>query len=151
MIRVTQISDPSWELGDHVNLFQGVKTLGSSPDSPSDSVRSSSERRAVPRYAFVATTEITDSANASKLSGRVTEISRKGCYVDIVNVLPVGTLLNLRISCDLGAFVTRGKVVYVQESLGMGVVFLNPPKDQLEILYSWLAKLLPPSTQLERC
>lgn len=119
--------------------------MGNSPGSPNNSV-SSSERRAVPRYAFVATTELTDAASATKLSGRVTEISRKGCYVDIANALPVGTLLNLRISCDQGAFATRGRILYVQENIGIGVAFLDPPNDQLEILDSWLAQLSPPTS-----
>jgi hypothetical protein len=123
----------------------GDTTLGNSPGSPNNPA-SYSERRAVPRYAFVATTELTDSASATKLSGRVTEISRKGCYVDIVNVLPVGTLLNLRISCDQGAFVSRGRILYVQENIGMGVVFLDTPNDQLEILDTWLAQLSPPTS-----
>jgi hypothetical protein len=97
----------------------------------------------VPRYTFVATAEITDSLSAIKLSGRVAEISRKGCYVDILNALPVGTLLDLRISREEGTFVTKGKIVYVQERIGMGVVFLDPPGDQLQILDSWLAELPP--------
>jgi hypothetical protein len=113
--------------------------LGNSPDSPA----SYSERRKAPRYSFVATTEVTDSANATKHSGRVTEISRNGCYVDIMNTLPVGTLLNVHISCDQGTFVTKGKILYVQELIGMGVQFIDPPEDQLEILNSWLAKLPP--------
>jgi hypothetical protein len=53
------------------------------------------KQRAVPRYSFIATTELTDAANAIRLSGRVTEISRNGCYVDALNALPLGTLLNL--------------------------------------------------------
>jgi PilZ domain len=97
----------------------------------------------VPRYAFVATTEITDSLSAMKLLGRVAEISRKGCSVDILNALPVGTLLDLRISREHGTFVTKGKTIYVQERIGMGVVFLDPPEDQLQILDSWLADLPP--------
>jgi hypothetical protein len=117
--------------------------LGNSPDSPSDLGAPYGERRKSPRYAFVATTELTDFANITKLSGRITEISRAGCYVDILNVLPPGTLLNVQISCDQGTLVVRGKIIYVQEGIGMGVVFLDPPKDQLEILDSWLAKLPP--------
>ena len=120
--------------------------MGNSPGSPNNSATPSGERRAVPRYAFVATTELTDAANSVKLSGRVTEISRHGCYVDIANTLPVGTTLNVRISRDQGAFVTPGKILYVQEHIGMGVAFLETPKDQLEILDSWLAQLPPPST-----
>jgi hypothetical protein len=117
--------------------------LGNSPDSPSDSAKPYSERRKAPRYSFVATTEITDTANGSVFSGRVTEISRSGCYVDIMNTLPVGTLLNVRISCDQGAFVTRARILYVQERIGMGVAFLDPPAAQLEILDFWLVKFPP--------
>ena len=111
-----------------------------SPDSPGNSASASSDRRKAPRFAFVATTEFTESANATKWSGTVTEISRTGCYVDILNTLPEGTMLDVHISCDRGRFDTRGKVVYVQERMGMGVVFLDSAKEQLEILDSWLAK-----------
>ena len=119
--------------------------MGNSPDSPSDSATRNNERRKVPRYAFVATTVLADLANTAKLSGRITEISRAGCYVDILNVLPAGTLLNVQISCDKGTFKAKGRILYVHEGIGMGVVFLDPPKDQLEILDSWLAELPPAS------
>lgn len=119
-------------------------TPGNSPDSPSDSVTAYGQQRAVPRYTFVATTELTDSASAMKLSGRVTEISRKGCYVDILNPLPVGTSLKVRILRDQGTFLTKGKIIYVHERIGMGVVFLDPAEDQLQIPDSWLVEL--PST-----
>ena len=120
--------------------------MANSPDSQSDSATASRERRRVPRYTFVATTEITDAASASKLSGRVVEISRHGCYVDIANVLPVDTMLNILISCDDGEFATKGKILYVQEHIGMGIVFLETQDDQLKILDSWLAKLSPNSS-----
>ncbi len=115
--------------------------MGDAPDPSGDSTRSTSDRRSVPRYNFVATAEITDDASAAKLSGRVTEISRYGCYLDIANALPVGTTINVRVSCDQGTFVTRGKILYVQELIGIGIVFLDTPKEQLEILDSWLTKL----------
>jgi hypothetical protein len=115
--------------------------LGNSPNSPRKSASSTSERRKAPRYAFVATTELKDIASATKLSGRITELSRTGCYVDILNALPVGTLLNVRISRDIGTLVVKGKILYIHQGLGMGVVFVDPPPDQLEILDSWLAEL----------
>jgi hypothetical protein len=101
------------------------------------------ERRKVPRYTFVATAELTDSASGIKLSGRVTEISRKGCYVDILNPLPEGTLLDVRISREQGTFVTKGKTIYIQEQIGMGVLFLDTPMEELQILDSWIAELPP--------
>lgn len=94
-----------------------------------------------PRYTFAATSELTDTASATRLSGRVSEISRKGCYVDSLNTLPVGTPLNVQILRDQGTFTTKGKIIYVHETFGMGVVFLDTAPDQLKILDSWLAEL----------
>jgi hypothetical protein len=113
--------------------------LAKSPNSSGKSV----PQRAVPRYTFVATTEIIDPASTVRLSGRISEISRQGCYVDTLNALPVGTLLNVLISRDQGIFVTRGKIIYVHEQMGMGVLFVDPSNDQLKILDSWLAELQP--------
>jgi hypothetical protein len=109
-------------------------------DSQDASSTLCSERRKVQRHSFVAKAELTESATAMQFSGRVTEINRTGCYVDILNALPVGTSLTIHISCDQGSFVTKGRVIHIQERIGMGVAFLNPPKDQLEILDSWLSQ-----------
>jgi hypothetical protein len=120
-------------------------TMGDLSDTPSGSPASDRMQRKAPRYTIVATAELTDTTHAMKHSGRVTDLSRNGCYVDVMNTLPAGTLLNVKIICNEGTFVTEGKIVYVQERIGMGVAFLDPPKDQLEILDSWIAKL-PPAT-----
>lgn len=104
------------------------------------------DRRVNPRYAFVATTEITESSSAPRLSGRVTEISRQGCFVDVPHVLPAGTMLKLRISCDQGTFESKGKILYVQERIGMGITFVDVPEDQAKILEKWLVDLPPAIT-----
>lgn len=143
LLRVTLSRPSGCDLGDHVRLCRGLMPSGNVPDSPSDSATASRGRRTVLRYSFVATTELTDLSSAIRVSGRVTEISRKGCYVDIQNALPVGTSLNMCISRNQGTFVTKGKIIYVHEGLGMGVAFLDTAKDQLQILDSWLAGLSP--------
>jgi hypothetical protein len=99
-----------------------------------------STQRTVPRYTCVAVTEIVESTSQTCIEGKIREISRKGCYVDSLNPFPVGTLLNLLISRNQGSFATKGKVIYVHEGFGMGVVFLDPIHDQLEILDYWLAE-----------
>lgn len=111
--------------------------MSNTPNSPGQY----HQQRAVPRYNFIATTELVDAQNAIRLSGRVTEISRKGCYVDTLNALPVGTLLNLEIMCDQGKFCTQGNIVYVHPGIGMGIAFRNPPENQAKILDSWLSVL----------
>jgi len=52
-------------------------------------------------------------------------------------------MLKLRITCDQGAFETRAKTLYVQQGIGMGVVFIDTPEDQVKILEKWLVDLPP--------
>ena len=118
--------------------------MDTTSNSNNNTTSTFSRQRTLPRYNFIASTELIDMGSATRLSGRVTEISRNGCYVDSLNALPVDTVLNLRIERDHGTFATRGKIIYVHERIGMGVVFLDPPKDQVEILDSWIIEL--PST-----
>jgi hypothetical protein len=99
-----------------------------------------SERRSVPRYSLIATAEIIEPINDVRMSGRISEISRKGCYVDVLNTLPRGTAIQVRISRDQGTFVATGKIIYVQEGMGMGVLFLDVANDQEKLLDSWLAE-----------
>ena len=69
-LRITQLYKGSSQSGDFGSY------------SPSESGMSYSQRRKMPRYTFIATTEQADAASAVRFSGRVTEISRDGCYVD---------------------------------------------------------------------
>lgn len=112
----------------------------SAANSKSSSV-SYENRRSAPRYSLIATAELTEPASGVRISGRISEVSRKGCYIDLLNTLPKGTLVQVRISRDRGTFATPAKIVYVQEGMGMGIAFLDTPVDQLKILDSWLAEL----------
>lgn len=100
-----------------------------------------SERRAVPRYSFIATADIIEPWTKTRISGRVSEVSRSGCYVDILNTLPKGTLIRVCISADGQTFESAGTIIYVQENMGMGVGFVTPAPDQQQILDQWLANL----------
>jgi hypothetical protein len=80
-------------------------------------------------------------ASDTHIAGRVSEISRKGCYIDVLITLPPGTLIQLKVLRDLGTFSTKGKIIYAQESMGMGVAFLDIDDDQLKTLDAWLAEL----------
>lgn len=99
------------------------------------------EKREVPRFTFIATMVLTEVDSDLHIPGRISEISRKGCYVDVLNTLPVGTKVRIDISRDQGAFTTPAQIIYVQEGIGMGIGFLDVPEPQLKILDSWLAEL----------
>lgn len=111
--------------------------FGAPPNSPSQH----SERRSVPRFNLIAAAEITEPASGVHISGRISEISRRGCYLDVLNTLPVGTRLHLTISRDQGTFATDAKIIYAQDGMGMGILFLDVPPDQLKALDGWLAEL----------
>ena len=96
--------------------------------------------REVPRYSILAVAELVETASTMCIVGRMTEISRKGCYVNTPSTLPVNTFLKVVISRDENTFMTNGKVIYVHEGIGMGIVFVDSTEDQLEVLNSWLAE-----------
>ncbi len=99
------------------------------------------EKRGVPRFSLIATAELTEPVSGVRFSGRISEISRKGCYLDMLNTLPVETKVELRVSRDQGNFKSPARVIYAQEGIGIGLAFLEVPADQLKILDSWLAEL----------
>ncbi|MGH9715901.1 MAG: PilZ domain-containing protein [Candidatus Acidiferrales bacterium] len=99
------------------------------------------EKREGPRFSLIASAEIIEPASGVHISGRVSEISRKGCYLDVLNTLPIGTRLRLTISRDRGVFATRARIIYVQQGMGMGIAFVDIPSEELKILDVWLAEL----------
>ena len=116
--------------------------MGLQCDSPNNpSAPPQGERRSVPRYGLIATAELLEPASGVRMSGRTSEVGRKGCYLDLLNVLPAGTIIQVRISRDQGKFESAGRIVYTQEGMGMGVEFINTPADQLAILDAWIAEL----------
>lgn len=115
--------------------------MGNFPESVNKSQSAFAEQRAVPRFTLIATVELVDPLSGIRMSGRISEISLKGCFVDILNTLPVGTSVQVRIVRDQGALTCPGKIVYAQEPMGMGIAFLDPPADQQQILEKWIAEL----------
>jgi PilZ domain len=115
--------------------------MGETSDLPIDAGQPYREKRTVPRYSFIAHVEVIEPASDTHIAGRVSEISRKGCYIDVLITLPPGTLIQLKVLRDQGTFSTKGKIIYAQESMGMGVAFLEIADAELKTLDSWLAEL----------
>jgi len=109
--------------------------------NPPDAGARYSERRLNPRYALIAAVQIIDPIGKIQLSGRTSEVSVGGCYVDVLNTLPSGTVIQVRIQRDKGTFESWGRVKYVHESIGMGVMFFDTTPEQKEVLRVWVAEL----------
>src|SRR5216683_1419579 len=98
------------------------------------------DRRTHPRYEFVAAVEVVAGESGARIETRVRDLSQQGCYVDTNNVLPLGTVTDVRISKGAQLFEARARVVYSRASKGMGLVFTAIEPDQLRTLETWLAE-----------
>jgi hypothetical protein len=109
--------------------------------SPPDAGARYAERRSVPRYPFIASAEVFEPVSRTELAGRTSEISTKGCYIDLLNPLPRNSVIRIRILRDQGTFETWGRVAYTQEGLGMGIAFLQTAPDQERVIADWVGEL----------
>ena len=110
---------------------------------PPDAGARFAERRCAPRFPFVAAAEVFDPVSRTSFQGRTAEIATKGCYVEMLQPLPVNSVFQLRISRDTGTFETWGRAVYAQTGLGMGVAFLKTSPGQVKVIESWISELSP--------
>lgn len=101
-----------------------------------------SKKRAVRRCAFVASAEIIEPASGARISARTSELGLGGCYIETLNPLPDGSLVQCRILRDQGVFEAQAKVVYSHASFGMGLAFTEMAPEQRLLLENWLAELV---------
>src|SRR5712664_2601186 len=55
------------------------------------------EHRGAPRFPFIAAAEVLAENNGSRMSARISDLSVSGCYVDTINPLSDGTLVQVKI------------------------------------------------------
>jgi hypothetical protein len=108
---------------------------------PPDAGARYAERRCVPRYPYSAITDVFEPVTRTSLKGRTTEISTRGCYVELSNPLPKNTVFQLRIHQNAGTFETWGRVAYALEGQGMGVAFLLTAPEHEKIIVAWIAEI----------
>jgi hypothetical protein len=96
------------------------------------------ERRRFPRYQFIATAEMTCKGSSLVIAARLGDLSLNGCYLDMCNPPPNGTLMTVRIVVGSTVFQSRGKVVYSHANLGAGVQFDNIEPRYLTVLEGWI-------------
>jgi hypothetical protein len=112
--------------------------MGGLPKKTEQPTQTYERKREVPRFALTANVEVTELGTGARRSGRVSEISRKGCFVKIQDTLRVDTAIKIVIPYDQETFTTEGKIIYSQPGTGMGIAFEQPAPEQLGILDTWL-------------
>jgi hypothetical protein len=96
------------------------------------------ERRRTPRYIFIASAELYEERTDVRVASRVSELSLHGCYLDMMNPFPMGTLVLLKIFAGDLTFQSKAKIIYATPNVGAGVVFLDVEPKYEFILKRWL-------------
>lgn len=96
------------------------------------------ERRRGPRYPFIASAELIEQKADVRIASRVSELSMHGCYLDMMNPFPQGTLVLVKISAGEDFFQSKGKIVYSQMNMGAGVGFLEMDNASQIVLERWM-------------
>ena len=96
------------------------------------------EKRRTPRYIFIASAELCEEQSVVRVASRVSELSLHGCYLDMMNPFPPGTLILLKIFAGDLTFQSKAKIVYATPNVGAGVAFLDVEPKYDYILRSWL-------------
>lgn len=100
-----------------------------------------SDRRKHPRYPFIADAEVTDIATDTKFRARTSDLSIGGCFLDMLNPIPSGTNVHVKIFRTSGSFEARGRTTFVMPNSGMGIAFTHVEEIHLRTLERWLAEV----------
>jgi hypothetical protein len=116
-----------------------------SPKSPKNSgggntspQTAGAERRGAVRVPLTLAAELMELEAGSRISGRLADSSKTGCYVDSLNCFPAETLLRIQILKGKEVFEGDGRVVYARPGLGMGIIFTEIAPEHRERLYQWM-------------
>jgi PilZ domain len=92
------------------------------------------DRRQFARHVCCIAARVSLQHDSGEMSGKITDISLGGCYVEMLSPLPVGTVVQLSLSPAESTLHLLGKVRSSQTGFGMGVVFVGMDADDFEAL-----------------
>jgi PilZ domain len=115
-----------------------VSSASSSEASPKNDARN---RRAGTRYAFTASADVFEPRSNLKVTGRCSDVSSGGCYVDTPSPLNVGARVKIRIAHEHREFEAVGVVVYAHVRMGMGLSFTEVKPEHQAALQAWIGQL----------
>lgn len=98
------------------------------------------ERRRFPRFPCTGAAEIHQIGQCRRL-GKVSDISRGGCYIETLHPLPVGTESQLRLTVGDILLDVDAKVSTATPSVGMGMEFMAVPQAQENKLVQIIEKI----------
>jgi hypothetical protein len=99
------------------------------------------ERRQYPRYSTQVQIELRQDGIDVPLRMQTTDLSRGGCYVQLMMTMPIGTYLNITLWLDGYPVHIRGRIVTRHPQFGNGIMFLEFQSNDEQLLTRYLAAL----------
>ena len=121
-----------------------LATCGDLAQPPGKKNTEVQERRDAPRYAFVAPAVVVDAQSGARISARTSDLSLRGCYVDMLNPFPIGTALQLRIHKNNEILDAQASTTSSHTGSGMGLLFGEMTPQQRSMLAGWLDECVAP-------
>lgn len=109
-------------------------------ESPASAV-AQAERRRFPRHTVQVQLELKQEGNDVPMRLTTTDLSRNGCYVEMMAPLSVGIRVQATLWLDGERVVTRGCVVTRHPQFGNGIMFLEFEGDGEERLKKYLESI----------
>lgn len=98
----------------------------------------STERRVGPRHQLTLSVEVVELVSGTRMTGRTTDVSSGGCFMDSLIPLPVGSRIRVFLVKGGQSLHADGMVTYAQAGLGMGIFFTNLIPEHRPLLDAWL-------------
>lgn len=110
-------------------------------------------RRSDPRFRCLADAEL-NLKDGMKVPAQLSELSSRGCYVDALRPIAVGTEMRLSICYGADTCELSGQVIYKHSGggmglFGMGVLFRDMNTEQHHRIQAWLSQLAERPTPSE--
>ena len=116
-------------------------TLLQGPTADASDGMSAGERRVDARYAFTAAAEVVHLRSQTRIAGRSSDLSRKGCYIDTLSPFEEGAVVRVRLQREVQEFEAIAIVAYSGAPMGMGLMFTDIRPEHQEVLNGWVAQL----------
>jgi hypothetical protein len=105
-------------------------------------------RRRTPRYPLAVHVEVTDIQSGVQIRGKTNTLSLFGCGVDVVELLPQGTSVQLKLSHKGAEVKALARIVYASSDLGMGLAFTNIERQDEVVLEWWITEFMSISVEI---
>lgn len=96
------------------------------------------DRRRYPRHSVKVQIELREEGKDVPMRMSTTDLSRGGCYVELMMTMPVGTYVNAALWLNNCSIRVRGRVVTRHPQFGNGIMFLEFENHGEDVLAQYL-------------